>query len=384
MQFSFDDLSHLLTKVRYRAFKMNLASLQISDGTVSSSSSSSTEKDEWPEGLRVLEMDELKTLSKQCTPKNKLSEGAQGQVYGVTFGGELIAIKRTKIENSTKSAEFHNEVRVLYQLQAAQEQKTKQRVIKMLGAGKDENGYGYMLMEYATETFKQFCADEGNNGKLQETFKHLEEALVFLKNQRVIHRDVKPANILMVDGSPVLADFGLAVTEAVDLEEGWQQCSEQQREQVGTHVYMSPRSVLGVCYDFNKDTWALGLMMYQIAMCVPPAGDSRFDCTQKRLIDLQKWFEELKFPDKPQNTTFQSLWEKSIKICQPQIQEYKRLKNSLTSTPRKRKTSPTSTSPASSSPTSSSSSRKSSRSFSRSPSRSPTLTSTSSSRIGIS
>lgn len=85
------------------------------------------------------------------------------------------------------------------------------------------------------------------------------EALHHAHQQGVVHRDVKPANIL-VDGRgrPYLADFGVALHDA--------QAAEHAGELTGTPNYMSPEQVRGEAHrlDGRSDLWSLGVVLYEL------------------------------------------------------------------------------------------------------------------------
>ena len=84
-------------------------------------------------------------------------------------------------------------------------------------------------------------------------------ALDHAHRKRLIHRDVKPANILIEDasGTPYVADFGLAISEDASLTE---------RNIAGTPAYMSPEQVRGEGHrlDGRSDIFSLGVVFYEL------------------------------------------------------------------------------------------------------------------------
>jgi len=82
-------------------------------------------------------------------------------------------------------------------------------------------------------------------------------ALDYAHFRGVIHRDVKPANIIISKlGTVKLTDFGIARTEASDL--------TQAGVGLGTPAYMSPEQIVGDRLDHRSDLFSLGIVMYQM------------------------------------------------------------------------------------------------------------------------
>ena len=102
-------------------------------------------------------------------------------------------------------------------------------------------------------------------------FLELTEALEHAHQAGVIHRDLKPRNVLIApDGSPKITDFGLArITDEAAL--------SQTGDFVGTYSYMSPEQVTGrrIGIDHRTDIFSLGVMLYEV-LCAhrPFEGDS--------------------------------------------------------------------------------------------------------------
>ena len=92
-------------------------------------------------------------------------------------------------------------------------------------------------------------------------------ALDHAHRHKVIHRDIKPANILLQDGEPVVADFGIALALGVA---GGTRLTETGLS-VGTPFYMSPEQATGdQAVGASTDTYALGSVLYEMLVGEPP------------------------------------------------------------------------------------------------------------------
>ncbi len=99
-------------------------------------------------------------------------------------------------------------------------------------------------------------------------------ALDYAHRQGVVHRDVKPANILLADGQALVADFGIARA----LRRGPQAATNTSDEEltetglaIGTPAYMSPEQASGgVAVDGRSDLYSLGCVLYEMLAGRPP------------------------------------------------------------------------------------------------------------------
>ncbi len=116
--------------------------------------------------------------------------------------------------------------------------------------------------------------------KLVET---IARALHYAHEKGILHRDIKPANVLLAaDGSPKIADFGLA--KALDREESLQPSSHI----VGTPVYMSPEQATGKA-DIGRpaDIYSLGATLYEMLVGRPPFRGSTVLDTLRQVQEIE-------------------------------------------------------------------------------------------------
>lgn len=118
----------------------------------------------------------------------------------------------------------------------------------------------YMAMEYLPSgTLKERIAAGLSPEQGLAYVRQIAQALGYAHAQGLVHRDVKPANILFrADGTAVLSDFGIA--KSLDDRTQFTQAGFA----VGTPSYMSPEQARGQEIDGRADLYALGVVLYEI------------------------------------------------------------------------------------------------------------------------
>jgi tetratricopeptide (TPR) repeat protein len=145
-------------------------------------------------------------------------------------------------------------------------------IARLLDGGVTENGDLYLVMEYVDGVpIHRFC-DEKYLSLAQRLalFLRVCEAVQFAHQHFVVHRDLKPDNILVSgDGTPRLLDFGTAKLLSPALTKS---DSELTREgfQSFTPQYASPEQVLGKTITTASDTYSLGVLLYVLLTGAPP------------------------------------------------------------------------------------------------------------------
>ncbi|GAB3228732.1 Stk1 family PASTA domain-containing Ser/Thr kinase [Glycomyces halotolerans] len=138
----------------------------------------------------------------------------------------------------------------------------------------EEHGIPYMVMEYVNgQTLKEVLQAEGRFDYVAacEIVADMCSALDFSHKHHIIHRDVKPGNVMLSDTSQVkVMDFGIARALA-----SGQATMTQTSAVIGTAQYLSPEQARGETVDARSDVYAVGCVLYELLVGHPPfTGDN--------------------------------------------------------------------------------------------------------------
>lgn len=203
------------------------------------------------------------TIAGRYQLQQRLGSGAMGEVYlavDITHN-QQVAVKRLKLVASehTKVAleRFRREGQALRGI----EHPNIVNVLDMV----EENGEHYLIMDYvAGGTLAQRLQEDLDYDTAIRIALELSDALARAHHLNIIHRDVKPSNVLLsLDGTPRLTDFGVAYIPNLEpvTETGMF---------VGTIAYASPETCLGQPPTKQTDLWSFGTMLYEMLTGVHP------------------------------------------------------------------------------------------------------------------
>jgi len=192
----------------------------------------------------------------------QLGEGGMATVYKA-YDTRLeadVAVKVIRTENILPSVldrtlkRFEREAKALARL-------THANIVKVTDYGEYE-GKPYLVMEYLPSgTLKSKLGKPIPWREAARLLVPVARALAYAHEQGMVHRDVKPSNILITQsGDPMLTDFGIA--KIID-EEATVDLTGTSAA-VGTPEYMAPEQVTAKSVDHRADIYALGVVFYEM------------------------------------------------------------------------------------------------------------------------
>ena len=157
-------------------------------------------------------------------------------------------------------------------------------IVQAYAVGEDEGLYYFAMENIDGKTMKEVLAEKKIIPVEEATqiIQQIAEALDYAwKEQRLVHRDIKPDNIMLTNnGKAKLADLGLARV-AGDKDE-----KEDSDEVMGTPQYISPEALLGEPMDIRSDIYSLGATFYQfVTGHFPFNGNTASEIAKKHITD---------------------------------------------------------------------------------------------------
>lgn len=144
---------------------------------------------------------------------------------------------------------------------------THKGLLKYYDKGEMVDGAPYILMEYFPGlTFKSYAAQ--NNGEdlrenIETIIENIARALIYIHKQGIIHRDIKPDNILVSETGEIrLIDFSIAVKQKPSL---WTRLTTSKKKKAaGTPSYMAPEQIRNESVLPATDLYSFGVTIFEI------------------------------------------------------------------------------------------------------------------------
>jgi serine/threonine protein kinase len=228
-------------------------------------------------------------LMEKYVIQSLLARGGMGEVYLAEHRGigQKVAVKvlnRRFHGNDTVRQRFINEARSSGRL-------THPNAVKTYDQEQLPDGTVYLIMEYVPGVTLSEHLDA--NGplplkRLLQLAMQLADVLLFAHQQGVVHRDLKPDNVMLIESSPgrfqaKVLDFGIAKLLG---EQG--QLTEAGMV-FGTPEFMSPEQAEGIDVDHRTDIYAFGMLLYYMAVqALPFAAENKLVVLNKQIHEIAK------------------------------------------------------------------------------------------------
>ncbi|XP_058004073.1 proline-rich receptor-like protein kinase PERK3 [Hevea brasiliensis] len=208
---------------------------------------------------------ELHAATEGFSRENFLSEGGFGFVYRGELGGLQIAVKQHKSASFQGEKEFKSEVNVL--------SKARNENLVMLLGSCSEGSHRLLVYEYvcngsldqhlSSKNFRKHDAEHSRRTlsweKRMKIALGAAKGLQYLHKNNIIHRDMRPNNILIThDHEALLGDFGLARTQHDNSDHSWE------TRVVGTLGYLAPEYAECGRVSKKTDVYSFGVVLLQL------------------------------------------------------------------------------------------------------------------------
>jgi serine/threonine protein kinase len=235
------------------------------------SSAHETSDDHEPDRLEVLSMESC-FKGKYCFLET-LGSGGMGIIYKARqmMLNKLVAIKMVRRQLASPDAFM----RFLFEGRASA-MLTHPYIIRVHDFGTTDAGRPYLVMDFVDgKTLSELFTSEGrlSIGRFLQLFSQVCEAMSHAHDKGVLHRDIKPTNIMVVNNhlgqeEIRVMDFGIA--KLIGNSDSPIESMTKFGTAIGSPLYMSPEQAHGSMVDARSDIYSLGCVMYEALSGNPP------------------------------------------------------------------------------------------------------------------
>lgn len=198
------------------------------------------------------------------TLHEKLGEGGYGSVHKCTDAIGVRYACKVLPKNHNRRNRVQHEINIMKML------KNSCKVVRFIEAGEDDTAF-YIVQELCRGgCVKDYISSYENYGEntVASVIRGVLRGLIHMHDLGIIHRDVKPSNVLLGDRSDdadvKLGDLGTAILAELE--------TVEVDELLGTVFFMSPEN-LSYKYHMKSDIWSVGVMAYQLLSGKMPFND---------------------------------------------------------------------------------------------------------------
>ncbi|KAI7739726.1 hypothetical protein M8C21_000492 [Ambrosia artemisiifolia] len=227
-----------------------------------------------------------------------IARGAESVVYDATLDGKRVAVKKPVLSTSDDINKFHKELQLLCKLD-------HEGIATLVAAHARPPNYMFFFKFYEFGNLSQKLHVEEWSPSIDQALmitKQLANALQYLHNIGIVHRDVKPANVLLDKSmKPHLADFGLSEYKQ-DLQkvtvENWRSSGKptggfHKKNMVGTLIYMAPEVLRKEIHTEKSDVYSFGITINELLTGVVPYTDLRTEAQAHTVLEMNYTEQQL-------------------------------------------------------------------------------------------
>lgn len=260
----------------------------------------------------------------------ELGKGGSSRVYQVLYNDQIFALKRVSLKEEQRES-FIDEIKLLKRLRG------QKGIIELVDYDLKKAELDLLLECGDTDLSSVIRSNTLTLNFIRDIWEQILQIVCLVHQQRIIHKDLKPANFLFVRGRLKLIDFGISKEMKNDTTKIFNET------QIGTVNYMSPESLdRDAKLGRSTDVWSLGCILYEMVYGHTPL--SKYANVVQKIKKLQEDGIQIEYPstqfwemvpiikrclvkDKDKRATVEELLRRErecIKMTQQDLEEFSR------------------------------------------------------------